>query len=46
MNEVNFIDEIFIPCHSIRECRMGHAVAEEISIMIKHSGMLQTAAIV
>lgn len=45
MNEVAFIDEILIPCHSIRECRIGHAVSEEISIMIQHHGMGQTAAI-
>ncbi len=44
MNEVDFIDEIFIPCHGIRECRIGHAVSEEISIMIKHHGMVQTSA--
>lgn len=39
MNEVDFIDEIFIPCHGIRECRIGYAVSvsvsEEISIMVQ-----------
>lgn len=46
MNEVDFIDEILIPCHGIRECRVGHAVSEEIYIMIEHHEMVQTAAIV
>lgn len=46
MNEVDFIDEILIPCHGIRECRIGHTVSEEKSIMIHHHEMVQTAAIV
>lgn len=45
MNEVDFIHEILIPCHGIKECRVGHAISEEISIMIEHHEMAQTVAI-
>lgn len=46
MNEVDLIDEILIPCHGIRECRIGHAVSEEMSIMIQDHDMVQTSTIV
>lgn len=44
MNEVDFIDEILIPCHGIRECRLAHAASEEV--VIEHHELVQTAAIV
>lgn len=45
MNEVDFIDEILIPCHGVRECRIGRAVSVEISIMIQNHDVVPTSTI-
>lgn len=42
---MDFIDEALIPCHGIRESRIGHALSEKY-IMILNDDMMKTSAIV